>query len=427
MTLNRTIAPGFETAEKINILQATSQKLSNEIPVYSISADTQDLVKIEFWFPAGIMQQSAPLLAATTNAMLIEGTKKYSADELAEKIDYYGAFVESGTAQNSSSFYLYTMNKHLSKTLPFVEDILKNATFPKGQLDVFVQNKKQKYLVNEKKVNHVARKKFSELLLGEKHPCGYNIQLHDYDALKTEQMQQFYKQFYTSDQCKIIISGKIDKELFQLLDYHFGGKDWHSKSLPKNNFSEVHSTKQNIHFLERADALQSAIRIGKILFNKKHPDFFPMQILNTVLGGYFGSRLMSNIREEKGYCYGIGSGLASQQDTGYFYISTEVGVDVCSKALDEIYIELQRLCDTPVGDEELHLVKNYLMGSFMRSVDGPFALADKFKSLMEYELKYDYYDRYFATIKNCTAKQLQELANKYFQKDSMIELVVGKK
>ncbi|MCK6649650.1 MAG: insulinase family protein, partial [Bacteroidia bacterium] len=146
-----------------------------------------------------------------------------------------------------------------------------------------------------------------------------------------------------------------------------------------------------------------------------------------IYGGYFGSRLMSNIREDKGYTYGIGSGLVSLQNSGYFFISTEVGVDVCKNAIHEIYFEMDRLREELVSESELQLVKNYLLGTFLRSVDGPFAMADRFRGIMEYNLGYDYFDRYIATIKSINASQIRDLANQYFDKSSMIELVAGKK
>lgn len=176
----------------------------------------------------------------------------------------------------------------------------------------------------------------------------------------------------------------------------------------------------------RDDAVQSAIRIGRILFNKLDPDYHAMKVLNTVLGGYFGSRLMANIREEKGYTYGIGSRIISLRNAGYFFISTEVGADVCKPAIKEIYSEIKRLCDELVPDDELALVKSYMLGDFVRSVDGPFALAEKFKKIMLYNLGYDYYDTFVDTVRNVSSQQLRDLANKYLTENHLHELVVGK-
>ena len=150
-------------------------------------------------------------------------------------------------------------------------------------------------------------------------------------------------------------------------------------------------------------------------------------MVNTILGGYFGSRLMANIREEKGYTYGIGSRMVSMNNAGYIYISTEVGTNVCDDAVNEIYKEIDKLRNELVSSEELNLVKNYMMGDFLRSADGPFALADKFKKIMFYDLSYSYYDEFVKTVKTITPEQIQSLADQYLNPDDLYELVVGKK
>jgi predicted Zn-dependent peptidase len=180
------------------------------------------------------------------------------------------------------------------------------------------------------------------------------------------------------------------------------------------------------HFTAKDDALQSALRIGKATINKKHHDFLPFMVVNTIFGGYFGSRLMTNIREDKGYTYGIGSGLASLNHAGMFFIASEVGNEVTGKAIEQIFIEIEKLRNEPVKEEELSLVKNYLLGTFLRSADGPFALADLFKATLDYGLDMSYYDTFLHTVKNITIKDIQDIAVKYLQPDSMIRLVVGK-
>lgn len=424
---DRRTAPAFKSVEKIEMIRAAAMHLRNGIPVYSVNAGTQELIKIEFLFRAGMYQQDMPLQAATVNSMLEEGTSTMSASQIADAVDFYGAFLEVNIAQDSASVVLYTLNKHLKSTIPVVEQIIKDAVFPQAELDTHLQNKKQKFLVNNKKVATLARKRFAELIFGEKHPYGRDVKDADFDRIGQKDLRSFYSTYYRPHNCNIILAGKVHEDVYKILEDYFGGTDWLVTSNDVVPHFQLETSVVNEHLMYRDDALQSAIRIGKILFNKTHPDFHPMQVLNTVFGGYFGSRLMSNIREDKGYTYGIGSGLASLKHSGYFFISTEVGVDVCSNALKEIYFEMDRLREEQITEDELQLVKNYMLGTFLRSVDGPFAMADRFKGILEYGLGYDYFDKYVATIKSISASQLRELANQYLDKNSMIELVVGKK
>lgn len=429
-TIDRKLTPAFKTVEKIEMIHASEKRLRNNIPVYAINAGTQELIKIEFLFSAGMYQQQMPLQAATVNAMLEEGTSKMNAAQIADAVDYYGAFLEVGVSQDTASVVLFTLNKHLKATLPIVEQIIKDAIFPQQELDTHLRNKKQKFYVNNQKVANVARKRFGELIFGETHPYGINVKEKDFEVIKQSHLINFYKTFYRAESCKIVLAGKVNEEVYTLLENHFGGNDWKAPSQlswEERGIIPVSQDKEKQHLIYKEDALQSAIRIGKVMFNKTHSDFQPLQILNTVFGGYFGSRLMSNIREDKGYTYGIGSGIASLHNSGYFFISTEVGAEVCKNAIHEIYFEMDRLREELIPEDELQLVKNYLLGTFLRSVDGPFAMADRFKGIMEYNMGYDYFDRYVATIKSVSASQIRDLANAYFDKDSMIELVVGKK
>lgn len=426
-TIDRKQSPAFKTIGQIDIIKATEQKLDNGIPVYTVDAGTQELIKIELIFRAGIRQQSAPLAASITNSMLNEGTSKRSAQQIADAVDYYGAFLETGVDHDYASVSLYTLNKHLASTLPVVEEIIKDSVFPQGELDTMLQNKKQKFIVEGQKVNHLARRKFGELIFGTKHPYGKVLRETDFDTLQRSSLVAFHKGFYHAGNCRIVLAGKVEKNMHALLNKHFGGNDWSNPKPAANPNAGPFESAYGKHLVAKDDALQSAIRMGRLLFNKKHPDYQRMQVLNTILGGYFGSRLMANIREDKGYTYGIGSGVVSLQETGYFFISTEVGVDVCNAAIGEVYKEMKRLRDEPVPADELDLVKNYLLGAFLRSVDGPFALADKFKGIMEYDLGYDYFDRFIHTIRTISATELMELANTYLKEDVMTELVAGKR
>jgi predicted Zn-dependent peptidase len=210
-----------------------------------------------------------------------------------------------------------------------------------------------------------------------------------------------------------------------LLEDHFS--DWQKGNPDLNKTHTIQRSEDWFHYFEKEDALQSAIRIGKPLFNRSHKDFTEMMVVNTILGGYFGSRLMNNIREDKGYTYGIGSAIASFNHSGYFFITSEVGADVTQNTLDEVNKEINILRDELVGQEELQLVRNYMIGSFMRSIDGPFALSDKYRILLDYNMNFDYYKNFIETVKTIEAERIMELAQIHFDPKSMYTIVAGKK
>jgi len=426
--LDRTTAPAFKTLSSINVIKAHSTKLSNGIELHSVSAGSQEITKLEFIFKAGMYYQPAALIASTTNSLLESGTKSFTADQISDGIDFYGSFVEFGVGQDYATVTLFTLNKYLNDSLKYLEEIIKSPVFPEQELKIHTANKRQKHLINSQKVDVLARRKFSELLFGGNHPYGINVEENDFDRINLNEIKSFYSKYYQSKNCTIIASGNLPKNLHDTLNNFFGEKEWGEKPhLVFNEAKTLQTTQRRVHFFDKDDAVQSAIRIGRIMFNKTHPDYFHFQVLNSILGGYFGSRLMANIREDKGYTYGIGSGLSSLVNTGYFFVSTEVGAAVTEKALEEIYKEIKILREKPVDLVELETVRNYILGQFLRSVDGPFALADKFKAIWEFGLDYSYFDNYFNAVKTVTPTDLLEMANKYLQEKDLIECVVGKK
>jgi len=422
--LNRQQAPDFKQVSTINFIHPQQKNLSNDVPVYIIYSGEQDLVRIEFLFNNVNWNVEKPLQAIAVSAMLNNGTDKLSSKEIAEQIDFYGAFFQTEYTQDQSSVTLYTLNKHLASVLPIVKNILSDSQFPQHELEIYVQNQKQKLQVNLQKNDILSRKEFAHALFGDT-AYGVDIQSRHYDELRREDLVDYFEAAYASNNCTIVVAGKFDESSFELLNDEFGSNWRKSDALP-NEFSFNKIEKQSI-YKERPEAIQSAIRIGKIAVNRKHKDFPGLQILNTVLGGYFGSRLMNNIREDKGYTYGIGSGISSLQDAGYLFIATEVGAEVCADAIVEIYKEIDLLKTELIGDEELTLVKNYMLGSMLGSLENVFSHADKFKNIHFFGLDYSYYDNYIQKVKSITAEEIKELANKYLTTEDFTEVVIGRK
>ena len=424
--LDRKKQPPFHKIEKIDIIKANKKKLSNNIPLYTINLGSQDIIKIDFVFTAGVWYQSSPLVASTTNSLINEGTKNLTSQQIAEKLDYYGAVLQQNIDNDFGIVSFICLNKHLNNVLPIIEDLLKNSIFPKKELDINITNRKQNYLTNSLKTNILAQRQFLEVNYGKKHPYSNKTDINDFDKISQSQIIDFYNKFYTSKNCKIIASGKINDVFYDLINNFLGGDDWGKSYDEKQKTYEIESSKQKKHIVNKKDSLQSTIRIGKILFNRHNPDFTGMQVLNTVLGGYFGSRLMSNIREDKGYSYGIQSFLTSYQNSGYFTIISEVKSEVSKKAVNEIFKEINKLKNELIPETELNIVKNYILGDLLNYFDGPFTLSESFKILLNNNLSYDYFDKYIDRIKNISAAELNRLANKYLLEEDFYNVVAGK-
>jgi predicted Zn-dependent peptidase len=423
--MNRKLAPEFKTIDKIDLIPSKEILLSNQIPVHIINGGSQDVVKIEFIFEAGVCQQNQALIASTCNSMLNEGTSNLSAAEIAEKMDYYGAYIGFATGRHDASICLYTLNKHLKATLSVTEDVIKNSTFPQKEFQTILQNKKQKHYIDHQKTEILAREKFNEFIYGKDHPYSNLVATEDYEKVNIELLKEFYLKFYTPNRCKIIVAGKVEQETIDLLEQLFGEKNWPAQEETNDSTHKLHVSDQKKTFILKEDAVQASIRLGRPMVNKLHKDYSKIQVLNFILGGYFGSRLMQNIREDKGYTYGINSVLVSYRNAGHFCIVTEVGADVCKDAIKEIYSEIKRIREELVPTEELKLVKNYIIGDLLRNLDSPFSLSDGLKNNLNYNMTNDFYKQFIEDIKAITSEDIKAMAEKYLMDDDLYLIVCG--
>lgn len=420
---NRTKSPTIHNITGLSLPHPKLHSLSNGIPVHEISMGTQAILKLEIVFRTGRPQEHKQLVSRTTSRMLREGTLNHSSAQIAEKIDYYGGTLATPVNLDTSNIILYSLTKHFEQLLALTTEVLSNPIFPEKELETYITNSIQQIKVNQTKSDVVAYREITERIFGAEHPYGYNSSIESYRALQQADLIQHFKNQYHSGNCFIIISGDTSEKAIQLIDKYLG------QAIPKG-------TKQSVIIPTTAplpqavsikvkDNVQSAIRIGCRLFNKHHPDFKGLYILNTILGGYFGSRLMMNIREQKGYTYNIFSTVDAMIHDGYFYIGTEVGNEYLKDTLQQVYLECEKLQQDLVPEDELDMVRNYLLGNMLNMLDGPMNVSEIVRSILVDGLPLSHFGDFERTIKNITAAELRNLAQQYLQKDKMWEVIVG--
>lgn len=422
--LDRTIQPGFGKIERIDLMEPKLRHLENGIPVFSIDAGEQEVLKVELVFDSGTASSDKLLVASTTVKLLTEGTEQRSAQEIAEAVDFYGAHLQTEIGHDDGSLTLYTLSKHLKNTIGTLAETYTEANFPDREVETYLLKHKQELLVNEEKVGYLSAREFGTALFGEGHPYGRSAFASDYDAVTRNDLVDFHQTNLQGRIKYIFLAGKLGADTHNLLNTHFGKGP--RIEIPTTEVSVASQSGRTFH-IEKAGAVQNAIKIGRVLFNRTHSDYIGMQILSTVLGGYFGSRLMDNIREDKGYTYGIRAGMVSLQHSGYFTIATEVGADVCTPALTEIYREIERLRKELIPTHELELVRNYMLGSVLKSIDGPFHVSEKWKGYIQYGLGMEAHHDLVHQIRTITAERLRELANKYLQQGDLVQVTAGAK
>lgn len=423
---NRKEGPGFELPGVIGFLPVNKFSLANSIDVSFIEAGSQDVTKIDWVFPAGAVQADKPLLASTVGNLLVEGTKTKTANEIADFLDFYGAYFSSNSYYHNSVVSLFCLTKDLPQLLPLMEDIIKNPSFLSSEIENYLNKRREEYLIDSEKVRTLAARKFHETIFGSAHPYGRLAQLEDFSNLDRSDLEQFHRDYYLSGEAKIIVAGQPGKEIYKLLDHHFGRNERFIAQIENTFDFSLAPSHEKFHFVEKRGAVQSALRIGRPIFNNTHPDFIPLMVVNTILGGYFGSRLMTSVREEKGLTYGIGSSLISYKESGLWMIVSEVAGEMRDQAVEAIFEEMMRLTKEPVLEDELDLVRNFMLGEMLRYFDGPFSTSDIYRTLQENQLDFDFYAKMEKEIRNITSHQIIALAQKYLQSEEFYVVVAGK-
>lgn len=402
--------------------------LNNNIKLYIFDNKDLEINKIEFFFHnAGSINQDKTFTSKITNNQINEGSKNYTSKQIADAIDYHGAFIDKYVDKESASLSFYFLNKYTDNMIHWIEEIIKNPIFPEKELEILKPKLKNEFLVNQQKTDFLARNFFYQKVFGKDNPYGIIGSLEDYDKIERNDLIEFYNRYYSSNQLSIILSGAYNEKLIESISITFGGEDWTGVNKGSNTIKPIEfipqlPSKEIIHL---KNSVQASICIGKTIISNKHEDYFGLKVLNTVLGGYFGSRLMSNIREDKGYTYGIGSILHSFSDIGLFLIVGDVKAEFCQKAIDEIYKEIDLLSTQLIDQEELDTVKNYMIGQLLRSLDGCLELGERFRPILKYNLDYSYYQDYLKEIIEIDSEKIINLAGKYFSFDSLTEIRSG--
>ncbi len=415
--------PHITIPDRLTLTPATEQSLENGSRLYTLQAEEFEVVRLTLVFHAGPVTQRHPFVAAATANLLAEGSTHYSGREIAEQLDFYGSYFEVNLDRDYVYISFCSLQKYFQQTLVMAEEILLHPAFPEQEVITYRTKRRQQLAIERQKVDVKAREAFVESLFGATHPYGISYPEEYYDQLTREELVEHYRLFYTASNCIAVCSGRVGETEQQAIQNLLS-------QLPRGNRCEIDfpvPTSCPACYIERPNAVQSAIRIGRILFTRNHPDFVGMQVVATLLGGYFGARLMHNLREEHGYTYGVMATVVNFEREGYFAIATQVGAEVTDEALKEIRYEIERLRSTPVLEEELALAKNILTGEMMRILDGPFGIADvAIENILSGE-PLDSTDRTLNEIRSMTPERILHLAQQYLDPQSLSTIVVGRK
>lgn len=423
---DRSKAPLIKIPSTINIVEAQKKLIKTGMPFYYIKKGLPNLIRLELIFDAGTTAHANQVVPNLTNSMLDEGSLKFSSSTLADKLDFMGADLGLNTGKHTASISFHILDKYFDDIAEPLMDMILNPVFPEHEFSIVKQSKLQSFLIKSEKTEFLAAQKFNRVIFGKDHPYGKKVTKSDFLSATPRDLFDFHAKNYKKTQPLLIVSGQLTDKHFDSIESNFDFDMEENKgfSFPKDS---IRSADEKQHFVHKEGAVQASIRMGKPMINKTHPDYIKLKIANVVLGGYFGSRLMTNIREEKGYTYGIYSSIGSLFASGYFLISAETKAESAQEAIKEIKKELKKLRTELIAEDELKTVKHYLLGSILENFDGPEANADAFKSVYFYGMSYDYYREFIETLKNISPGDIRDMAQKYLQEQSMYEVICSDK
>ena len=413
--------PAIRIPSSLEMPRTESLTLRNGLKLYTLRVDNFEVVRISFVFHAGSVTQNAPFVAGTTANLLAEGSSRLTGRQIAEQLDFYGSYFEASLDRDYVYISFCSLRRYFRETLKAAEEILLRPVFPEHEVETYCRKRRQQLAVERTKVDTLAREAFAGALFGPEHAYGIAYPESAYDTLERRSLTDHYRRLYTGGNAIAVCSGHVgEEELKAIVEL---AEQLPEGSAPEFRFPEPES-RPFVH-IERPEALQSSLRIGRLLFPRNHPDFTGMQVVATVLGGYFGSRLMRNLREQHGYTYGVMASAVNFDRAGYLAIATQVGAEVTRPALDEIFREIDRLRREPVGEEELTLTKRILTGEMMRILDGPFGIADvAIENILSHEGE-GAVNRQLQEIRTITPERIQSLARQYLDPERLVTAVVG--
>lgn len=405
---------------KVDIAEITTAP--NGIKLHKIDCTDENVLRFSLVFKAGTVASTKSFVASATANLLSEGTRDYTSHEIAEMLDFYGSNFDVSMDRDYVVITFCCLSKFFEQTLNIARQILLHPAFHEEEVHTYCMKRKQRLIIEQSMIAFKARVLFSAGLFGKNHPYGTSSDASNYDNVTKDDIVNFYNSYYVAENCFAVCSGNIPQEVEESIlalcgDIRSGEKG------AEVQFPEVQSERHV--FQHHEGAVQSSIRIGKRLFTRSHPDFVAMQILTVILGGYFGSRLVNNLREQRGYTYGAFSGVINLEHDGYIAIATDVRSDATEDSIAQIFYEMDRLRTELVPLAELNMVRNIITGEILRILDAPFGISDVTIENIQNKEDNSYVTKMLNEVFVVTPEQIMEIAKKYFTPEEFIVVVVG--
>jgi zinc protease len=428
--MNRSQIPQPQKPRVFNFPAFKRFRLDNGLQVIFAGHRKLPLITVELLVHSGADCDLKNLqgLASFVSEILPEGTKKRTSFQISQAFEQIGTQFNAHADWNASYLEMISVKKYLNQSLELFCDVLFNPVFAEEE----IKRVRKQLLLRRMRVadnaGSIAREKLNQILFsGTRYAdplIGRSPQLK---KITGKYLTQFYNSFYQPQNCTLIIVGDMQlKEVEELAGDYFG--NWQNKKIEKpteqNHFPQQ---KQKIYLIHKPGARQAEIRAGHLGINRLNPDYYACSVLNQILGGYFLSRLNQNLREARGFTYGIHSRFVTRKVAGSFHISTAVDTQYALEAVQEILKEIQQIRAEKVSEQELEQAKGYMTGIFPVAFESCSQIAAGLSSIVEQGLEDDYFRTYKDKIISISSEQVYKAAIKYLLPDQLSIVVCADK
>jgi predicted Zn-dependent peptidase len=427
---DRSKPPAIGPAPSLKLPAIQKTKLSNGLPVWIVEHHEVPIAQINLIVRSG--SAADPIgrygVGSLTAAMLDEGAGSRSALELADAIDFLGANIATTSTSDLSAVRMSVAVARLSDALPLMADISLRPTFPSQELERLRKERLTALLQAKADPSGIVQIAFPRVVFGPIHRYGTSSGglPPSLEAMTVDDLRTFYRAHYRPDNATLIVVGDITQaSIVPMLEKSFGG--WKADGIKPLDASVPMApqlTKRQVFLIDKPGAAQTQIRIGWVGVPRATPDYVTLQVLNTVFGGSFTSRLNQNLREKHGYSYGASSVFDMRKSAGPFLAAAPVQTDKTAEAIKEFFVELDGILAL-IPSAELEKAKNYVALGFPSEFETTGDLARKLEDLVVYNLPDDTYANFVAAVGRVTAADVQRAAARYIQPEKMAVVVVG--
>jgi predicted Zn-dependent peptidase len=422
--LNRLLPPPTHPLTTITLPTPTVSHLPNGARLHLLANDAQPVLRLQVVLPAGKYQEPAPGLAQLTARMLSEGTATRTARQIADEVAFYGASLDCEAGPDHATLTLYCLARHLPTLLPLVQEVLAAPTFPEAELLQLKTRTSQSMRVERQKTSFRASEEFNRQLFGAASPYGRPFDEASFARITADELRAFHAVAYNPAGAEIFLSGDVATYAANVTEV-LG--QWQPSAVavvpPVPPVPTSYPT--GLVAVPVEGSIQASVRMGRRWPTLSEAQTPELLLLVKVLGGYFGSRLMKNIREDKGYTYGIHASVVAREQATTLVIGTDVNGDRADATRQEIAYELERLQTELLAEDELETVKNYTLGKLLGETATVFEQADKYRHILLHGLRPDYYEHLVLQTQAATAADLQALARTYLSPADMLAVVAG--